>query len=215
MLENRSREYYLNGIEERTKQADELWKGLIECAYYKRMSSVFVVPISLLNNALMCFECGLYLSSVLTCRVAMESALYLATANENMHVRRQPYIASGIDEYIESYNSTKCAHLLMDLSLEGLINEAQEQKIIERETSRLIHILQEKGNIAAHYTQRTAKHFQKWIPKRASEVGIDKAVEEAGRKIVFDSDQTKQILEISIRIFTAIINGTNRSKVVN
>ena len=213
MIPNRSRGYYLNGKDEREEYADSLYVELVSNNTCQRMGSVFFAPISLLNAALMCFEYGLYLSSVLTCRVVIESALYTATANENMRVRKPP-VDSGIGEYIESYNSTKCAHLLMNLALGDLIKEAEEQGIIDKDIDKLSAKLQEKGNIAAHYAQGNAKHFQRWIPKRASKVGIDKAVEEAGKKVIFDKDETKRILGITVKILIAIIEGTNRVKVV-
>ena len=217
MLENRSKEYYLNGIGERTAYSDKLWKELVGCDHYKQMHGVFLASSDLLNNPFMCFEYGLYLPAILTCRVVIENALYIATSNENMRVKRLPPVAidMGMYDYVESYNSTKCSHLLMELSLEGLKKEAQEQGIIENNILELVNRLQEKGNIAAHYAQRQSKQHQRFIPKRALQVGISKAIEEAGKKVVFDPDETKRILEITVKIFVAIIEGTNKTKVIN
>ena len=214
MLENRSREYYLSGIDERAEYADNLWQQLTKSDNYVEMESVFVVPLDLFNNALMCFEYGLFLSSALTCRVVIENSLYMATSHENIKIKR-PSLNVGIGPDAESYNSTKCAHLLMNLSMDGLGKEALEQKLIDQNTSNLIVKIQEKGNIAAHYMQRQAKIFQRWIPKRASEVGIDQAIKEAGQRSVFDPSETKATLETTAKILAKIIEGTYKNKVVD
>lgn len=214
MYENRSREYYLYGSEERIEYTNSVWSELIRYNHFHRMGSVFIISLNLLNNALVCFEYGMYLSSVLTCRVVIESALYIATSNENMKVRKLHPTASNTNEYIGSYNSTKCAHLLMDLSLEGLKNEALKQKVIDKNTRKLIETLQEKGNMAAHFAQKQAKHYQRWVPKRATEVGIDKAIEDAGKICIFDPDEAKKILETTVKALIGIMEGTNEIKVV-
>ena len=214
MYNNRSEAYYLSGIEERVAYANNLWSKLTAYDNFNRMSSVFVTSINLLNNALMCFEYGLYLSSVLTCRVVIESALYTATSNEDMKVIRPPPAAIGSHEYIGSYNSTKRAHLLIDLSFGGLKNEAQEQRLVSKKTYKLIDSLQEKGNIAAHYAQKQAKYHQRFIPKRAAEVGIEKAIEEVGERCIFDPDETKKTLETTVTVLIDIMDGTNSIKVV-
>ena len=215
MLENRSREYYLSGYDERVEYAERLWQQLVKSNNYKEMESVFTILLNLFNNALMCFEYGLFLSSALTCRVVIEGSLYMATANENIKIRRPQPNAIGVNPYAESWNAAKCTHLLMDLSMDGLRKEALEQKLIDQETSNMILTIQEKGNIAAHYTQRQAKIYQRWLPKRASKVGIDQAIKEAGQKYVFDPAETKIVLETTTKIMINIIEGTYKTKVVN
>ena len=169
MYNNRSEAYYLSDIEERVAYVNNLWSKLTAYDNFNR-SSIFVTSINLLNNALMCFEYGLYLSSVLSCRVVIESALYAATSNENMKVIRPPPAAIGSHEYIGSYNSTKRAHLLIDLSFGGLKNESLRTKFNKKKSNadidRLRNILSFKlkemiriNNMRMDYQEK----FQKLI----------------------------------------------------
>jgi hypothetical protein len=200
------------GVKERKEYANKLWEKLVSTTNYKKMWIVFYPVLEEFDNGLRCFEYGSDLAAVLTCRVVIEGALYIATANENLKSRTIGQLV--IQEYVGSWNAMKCSRFLMEMTLEGLKKEALEQKIIDKVVERKINKIQKKGNIAAHYIQKFSQHQQRWIPRTAEEIGIDKALKKAGAKYYFNTAETIRILNESATVIANIMEGMEKTKLV-